>query len=79
MMPRVKVNDIRMYYEVKGEGFPLVMINGGSENLECWDPRLIEALSETFKLVLFDSRDVGRTDASNRDYALRLLADDTPA
>lgn len=76
-MPKVKVNDIQIYYEVKGEGFPLVMINGLSDNLDCWDPRLIEALSKKFKLVLFDNRDVGRTDESDREYAMKLFADDT--
>jgi len=77
-MPKVRVNDIQVYYEVKGEGFPLVMINGGNENLDCWDPRLIEALSKRFELVLFDNRDVGRTSASGREYVdLRLCADDT--
>jgi pimeloyl-ACP methyl ester carboxylesterase len=76
-MPKVKVNDIQMYYEVKGEGFPLVMINGGNENLDCWDPRLIEALSRKFKLVLFDNRGAGRTDVSDREYTLGLLAGDT--
>jgi hypothetical protein len=25
-MPKVKVNDIQIYYETKGKGFPLVMI-----------------------------------------------------
>jgi pimeloyl-ACP methyl ester carboxylesterase len=76
-MPKVKVDDIQIYYEVKGEGFPLVMINGLSDNLDCWDPRLIEALSKKFKLVLFDNRDVGRTDVSDREYAMKLFADDT--
>jgi len=77
-MPKVKVNDIQTYYEVRGEGFPLVMINGGNENLDCWDPRLIEALSNRFRLVLFDNRDVGRTSASDQEYVdLRLCADDT--
>jgi hypothetical protein len=55
-MPKVKVNDIQIHYEVKGKGFPLVMINGLSDNLACWDPRLIEALSKTFKLVIFATR-----------------------
>ena len=75
--PKVKVNDIQIYYEVKGEGFPLVMINGLSDNLDCWDPRLIEALSKKFKLVLFDNRDVGRTDTSEREYTMKTFADDT--
>jgi pimeloyl-ACP methyl ester carboxylesterase len=76
-MPKVKVNDIKMYYEVKGEGFPLVMINGANEHLDCWNPRLIEALSKKLKLVLFDNRDAGRTDKSNREYTVKMLADDT--
>jgi len=36
VMPKVKVNDIQIYYEVKGEGFPLVMINGLGGNLDSW-------------------------------------------
>jgi pimeloyl-ACP methyl ester carboxylesterase len=76
-MAKVKVNDIQLYYELKGEGFPLVMINGGNENLDCWDPRLIEELSKKLKLVLFDNRGAGRTDESDKEYTLSLLAEDT--
>jgi hypothetical protein len=43
-MPKAKANDIQMYYEVKSEGFPLVMIMGlGGMG---WDPRLIQRLSK---------------------------------
>ncbi len=76
-MPKVKVDDIQIYYEVKGEGFPLVMITGLGGNLEGWDPRLVEGLSKDFKLVMFDNRGAGRTDISNREYTIRLFADDT--
>jgi len=76
-MPKVKVNDIQMYYEVKGEGFPLVMICGMNANLAWWDPRLVEGLSKHFKLVLFDNQGAGRTEISEREYTIRLFADDT--
>jgi pimeloyl-ACP methyl ester carboxylesterase len=76
-MPKVKVNDIQIYYEVKGKGYPLVMIVGCGANLEAWDPRLIEGLSKHFKLVLFDNRGAGRTDLSKGEYTIRLFADDT--
>jgi len=76
-MPKVKVGDIEIYCEIKGEGFPLVMIQGLSSSLEWWDPRLIEALSKMFKLVLFDNRGAGRTDVSDRKYSVKLLAEDT--
>ncbi len=76
-MPKVKVNDIQIYYEVKGEGFPLVMIAGMGESLNGWDPRLVEELSRKFKLVMFDNRGAGRTDVSDRKYTIKLFADDT--
>jgi len=76
-VPKVKVNDIQTYYEVKGEGFPLVMIQGMNGNLVMWDPRLVEGLSKHFKLVLFDNRGAGRTEISEREYTIRLFADDT--
>lgn len=76
-MPKVEANDIQIYYELKGEGFPLVMINGGNENLDCWDPRLVKGLSKDFKLVLFDNRGAGRTDVSDKEYTIALLAQDT--
>ena len=76
-MPKVKVNDIQIYYEVHGEGFPLVMIAGAGDNLDYWDPRLIEELSRKFKLVMFDNRGAGRTDVSDRKYRVKLFAEDT--
>jgi pimeloyl-ACP methyl ester carboxylesterase len=77
LMPKVNANGIQIYYKTRGKGFPLVMINGISNHLDCWDPRLIEALSRRFRLVLFDNRDSGRTDASKIEYHMETLADDT--
>jgi pimeloyl-ACP methyl ester carboxylesterase len=76
-MPKVKVNDIQMYYEVKGEGYPLVMVHGMANSLDWWDPRLVQELSENFKTVLFDLRGTGRTDRSDKEYTMKLFADDT--
>ena len=76
-MPKVKVNDTQMYYEVRGEGFPLVMIMGINGNADWWDPRMVQELSRNFKVVMFDNRGAGRTDVSNREYTIKLFADDT--
>jgi len=76
-MPEVRVNDIEIHYEVHGEGFPLVMINGLGANLDWWDPRMVGELSKRFMTVLFDNRGAGRTDVSDRKYTIRLFADDT--
>lgn len=76
-MPKVRVNDIQMFYEVHGEGFPLMMIMGFTGNTSWWDPRWIETLSEKFKVIAFDNRGAGRTDISDREYSIKLFADDT--
>nr|MDO8132649.1 alpha/beta fold hydrolase [Candidatus Njordarchaeum guaymaensis] len=76
-MPKVKCGDINVCYEVRGKGFPVVMIMGLSGNMDSWDPRLIEGLSEKYSTVLFDNRGAGRTDAPKVDYSIKMFADDT--
>jgi pimeloyl-ACP methyl ester carboxylesterase len=74
-MPKLKVGDINIYYEVHGEGEPLVMIMGASGNID-WMKSAIPIFSHEYKLVLFDNRDAGQTDVSNIPYTLEVLADD---
>lgn len=76
-MPKIKVGDINIYYELHGDGFPLIMIMGLGANIDWWDPRLIHELSRKFKLVLFDNRGAGRTDVSDKQYSIKLFAEDT--
>ena len=65
-----------LYYEIHGEGFPLLMIQGLSENVYWWDPPLIEKLSKHFKTVIFDNRGVGRSDELEGDVSVELMASD---
>ena len=37
-LPKIKVNDINMYYEIHGDGFPFVMIAGMGASLDSWTP-----------------------------------------
>ncbi len=76
-MSKIQVNDIEIYYEIHGEGFPIVMIHGFSANLDWWPQSLINELSKTFKVILFDNRGAGRTNKPDMEYSIRLFADDT--
>ncbi|MFX1497522.1 MAG: alpha/beta fold hydrolase [Promethearchaeota archaeon] len=76
-MPKVRVNDINIYYEIHGDGFPLLMINGISICLKIWDKPLIEGLSNNFKTILFDNRGSGQSDIPEGEYTLQMMADDT--
>lgn len=35
-MPKAKVNDIQIYYEIYGKGFPLILIEGLSYSPWMW-------------------------------------------
>jgi len=74
---KAKVNDINIYYDVQGDGFPLVMVMGFLGNADCWDPRMLPVLSDKFKVIVFDNRGAGRTDISDKEFSIRLLAEDT--
>ena len=74
-MPKQKVNGIEIYYELHGQGDPLVLMMGLRRNVEWWYCQ-IPALSEHFKVLLFDNRGAGRSDKPKMDYSIPLFADD---
>jgi pimeloyl-ACP methyl ester carboxylesterase len=75
-MPRVKVNNIQLYYEIHGQGFPLVLIAGYGCGSWLWF-RQLPHFSKTFQTIIFDNRGVGKTDKPDEEYSVRMFADDT--
>ena len=74
-MPKVGVDDLEMYYEVHGNGFPLVLISGASQSSETWGAEIME-LSKHYRVVTFDNRGTGRSSAPEGDYSIRTMGDD---
>jgi len=74
-MPIVKVGDINMYYEIHGEGEPLVLIPGRGAKVEQFFMH-IPVFSRTHKVIAFDPRGAGRTDAPDIPYTFKMMADD---
>ncbi|HMK46772.1 MAG TPA: alpha/beta hydrolase [Methanocella sp.] len=75
-MPSMKVNDLSMYYEVYGEGDPLVLIAGlGSDSQD--NRSLIRELSLKYRVITFDNRGVGRTDKPDSPYTIEMMSEDT--
>ena len=76
-MPIVKVNDIEMYYEIHGEGFPLIIIPGLWGSSESGYARiLMEGFSSEYKVILLDNRGTGRSDKPDIEYSIMMMADD---
>ena len=74
-MSIVKVNDIDMYYEIHGEGEPLVLIAGLGIDISMWGTA--HEIYKKYKVIMFDNRGVGRTDKPEGPYSIELMADDT--
>ena len=75
-MPYAENGDARLYYEVKGHGFPLLMIAGLGSSLISWPPKLISKLSKHYKLILFDNRGIGKSTYSGDVYSAEVFASD---
>jgi 3-oxoadipate enol-lactonase len=74
-MPYARVNGISIYYEIHGEGEPLVMVPGLGSDLTRWY-RNLPGLAEEFRVITFDNRGAGRSDKPDEPYSMDLMADD---
>lgn len=70
----VNVNGIRMYYEIYGEGKPLMIIWGMGGEIGSFVEKLKE--TEKYKLITFDNRGTGRTEKPNEKYKIEIMAED---
>lgn len=76
-MPKAHVGDIDLNYTVQGSGDWLVLIGGyASSNWQSWGAMLSE-LAKTYRVVAFDNRGIGQSDAPDVPYSTRMLALDT--
>jgi pimeloyl-ACP methyl ester carboxylesterase len=72
------VNGVHLYYEVHGEGRPLVAIHGGLGSGEMFAP-ILPALTERHQVILPDLQGHARTADIDRPLDVRLMADDIAA
>ncbi len=75
-MPTVQVDDIQMYYELRGEGQPLVLILGMAIDVSEVEP-IIRWFAERYRVLAFDNRGAGRTDKPDIPYTIEMMANDT--
>lgn len=55
-----EVEGTRLYYEMAGSGFPLVLIHGFGADRRVWD-YLFETFAQQYKVVRYDSRGFGKS------------------
>ena len=72
-MPYAHNQGIRIYYEVEGEGPPLVLLHGLSGSFEQWHQAgYVEALKSDNQLILIDARGHGASDKPHDPEAYKM-------
>jgi len=74
-----KVNGIKMYYEIYGQGKPLVLIHGGGSTIQTTFGRVIPMLAKHRKIIAVELQAHGRTSDRGKDSSFEQDADDVAA
>jgi pimeloyl-ACP methyl ester carboxylesterase len=75
---RVEVNGMQMYYEVSGQGDPLIVLHGAYMNIPSMGA-IIPKLAETHRVYALEFQGHGRTTDIDRPITYPNLADDVAA
>jgi len=72
------VNGTKLYYEVRGQGHPLVLIHGGLMDRRMWDGQF-DLFAQKYKVIRYDVRGYEKSDKAAGSYShvedLRRLLD----
>lgn len=70
------VNGIKVYYEVHGEGKPIILLHGAFYTIELNWSQLIPELSKTRKVIAIEMQGHGHSPFSERKLSITALASD---
>jgi 3-oxoadipate enol-lactonase len=77
-MPVLPLRDINLYYEVAGQGDPVVFIHGLGSSARDWEYQ-VPFFAPRYRVVVFDVRGHGRSDKPPGPYSVPLFAQDAAA
>lgn len=75
-MRHADVNGVRLAYDVRGSGPPLVLIMGYRLSSLAWPLDFVETLARQFTVVIFDNRGTGASDKPTAGYEIANMARD---
>ncbi len=74
-MPFCNIGDIELYYEIHGEGFPLLFITGLSGSTWSYEGQ-IPYFKDHYKCIVFDNRGAGLSGKPLGAYSMPQMAED---
>ena len=77
LVEKVQVGDIEIGYKMLGKGDAILLLPGGSADMNAWDPSFINDLASNHTVIVVDNRGVGNTTIGSKPYTMEQLANDT--
>lgn len=76
-MPKVSVNGIELYYEVYGQGYPVIFLHGFAGTVNMWQPQ-VPVLSPDYQFIIYDARGHGQSESppSPDQYSADIVVED---
>jgi pimeloyl-ACP methyl ester carboxylesterase len=71
----VETNGARLYYELHGEGDPLVLVHGSWVNADSWE-LVVPRLAQSFRVLVYDRRGHSRSERPQGQGSVHDDADD---
>jgi pimeloyl-ACP methyl ester carboxylesterase len=78
-MPLLNLNDTEIYYEVHGDGPPLLFCSVTGLDHQAWKFHQVAEFSRDHKVILFDYRGTGKSSKKIQKYSIRMFTDDAAA
>ncbi len=74
-MPKIKINDINLFYEIEGQGEPVLFLHGLGSSTVDWEYQ-IPYFAKDYQTITVDIRGHGQSDKPSGAYSIALFADD---
>lgn len=71
----MEVNGVKLYYEIYGEGKPLLLIHGNNSDMASFREQFAD-FSKRYKIIGLDSRGQGKSTSDNTKLTYELMAED---
>jgi len=72
-MPKISIDAADIYYELHGDGEPLILLPGLGTGLWLWFKQ-VPAFAQSFRTIIFDPPGIGRSDNQREAFTIRALA-----
>ena len=74
-----QIGPLRMYYEIRGQGAPLLLLHGGGSTIQTTFGAVMPAMAKTRRIIAPEQQGHGHTADVDRPLSFRQMASDTAA